>query len=194
MPSTQLTSASDQDLLLLLQSGDQAAYKEIFDRYDRLLLLYAYRKLQNTADAKDVVQEVFINLWNNRAQLSVNNLLSNYLYGAVRNRALNVFRHKSIDDKCIVSLQGLVDTETATTDHLIRTKDITLLIEKEIALLPPKMREVFELRRNAYLSNREIAEFMQISEHTVATHIKKALKVLRLRLGVIAYIILITHI
>nr|WP_068888778.1 RNA polymerase sigma-70 factor [Pedobacter panaciterrae] len=194
MPSTKLTSASDQDLLLIFQSGDRAAYKEIFDRYDKLLFLYAYRKLQNTDDAQDVVQEVFINLWNNREHLKINTSLSNYLYGAVRNRALNVFRDKSIDDKCIASLQLLIDTETATTDYLIRSKDITLLIEKEISLLPPKMREVFELRRNAYLSNREIAEYLHISEHTVATHIKKALKVLRLRLGIIAYIILITNI
>jgi RNA polymerase sigma-70 factor (family 1) len=193
MPAINLTSVSDQNLLLMFQAGDEAAYKEIFDRYDKLLFIYAYRKLQNTEEAKDIVQDVFINLWNNREHLNISTTLANYLYGAVRNGALNVFRHKSIDDKYIASLQLLMDAQTATTDYLIREKDITQLIEKEIARLPPKMREVFELRRKAYLSNREIAEYLHISEHTVATHIKRALKVLKLRLSILAYIALITN-
>lgn len=191
MPQNNFATISDEDLLLLFQTGDEGAFKEMFNRYDRLLFVYAYRKLQSKEEAKDVVQEVFINLWNNREHLNVNNSLKVYLYGAVRNRALNVLRHKNIDDKCIASLQLLIDAESATTDYLIREKDIMLLIEKEISLLPPKMREVFELRRKEYLSNREIAEYMHISEQTVATHIKRALKVLKLRLSIIAYIILI---
>lgn len=191
MPKINLTNTSDENLLLLLQVGNEAAFKEIFDRYDRLLFLYVYRILQSNEDAKDVVQDIFINLWNKKDHLTINTSLKSYLYSAVRNRALNVLRSKDIANRYIASLQMFMEVESSATDYLIREKDITLLIEKEIALLPPKMREVFELRRKNYLSNREIAEYMHVSEHTVATHIKRALKVLKLRLGTMLFLLLL---
>jgi len=185
-------SLSDQDLADLTKSGDEAAFQELFNRYDRLLFTYVYKKLQDKEEAKDVVQDVFIALWNSRETLELTGSLAGYLYAAVRNRALNVFRNKNVSDKYIASLQYLIDN-TQSADHLIRERDITTLIEKEIAALPPKMREVFELRRTAYLSNREIAEKLDISEQTVATHMKRALKVLRMRLGLLAWLYLLLH-
>lgn len=183
-----MINVSDENLLVLFQAGNEYAFKEIFDRYDRLLFVYALKKLGNRDDAKDIVQEVFIKLWDNRSHLNINISLKSYLYSAVRNAALNIFRHRNIDEKCLASLQDLLDTHSDASDYLIREKDIARLIETEISLLPPKMREVFELRRKRYLSNREIAEYLQISEHTVATHIKRAIKVLRLRLNTIAFV------
>lgn len=181
------SSLTDQGLSNLLKSGNEAAFRELFDRYDRLLFIYAYKKLQDQEEAKDVVQDTFIALWNNRQALELNASLAAYLYTSVRNRALNLFRGKSVSNRYIASLQHLLD-HTDTTDHLIRERDIATLIEREIAALPPKMREVFELRRKEYLSNKEIALRLDISEQTVATHIKRALKVLRVRLGLLAWL------
>ncbi|GGH07059.1 RNA polymerase sigma factor [Mucilaginibacter phyllosphaerae] len=174
---------TDEELIVLLNRGDYIAFKEVYQRYNSLLLIYAYRKLQDKEEAKDIVQDVFINLWSNRDQFTLKSTLAGYLYKAVLNKALNIMRHKGISDKYVAEIQHLITAQTATTDYLIREKDITALIEKEIALLPLRMREVFELRTKEHLSNKDIADRLNISEHTVATHIKKALRVLKIKFG-----------
>ena len=88
-------------------------------------------------------------------------------------------------------MQSFLDTAVPGTDFLVRENDLKALIEKEIHLLPPKMREVFILSRNKRMSHREIADVLAISEQTVSTHIKRALRVLRIRLGVWVYLIFI---
>lgn len=174
---------SDFDLIEKLKFGDEVAFREIYNRYSSLLLIYAYRKLQDKEEAKDVVQDVLAKLWSSRSTLDISNTLAGYLYRSVLNKILNIFRHKDFDRQYIQAIQNLIDTETVATDFLIREREMAAMIEKEISTLPDKMREVFELRRKDYLSNKEIAVRLSLSEHTVATHMKKALKVIRLRFG-----------
>ena len=173
----------DQELCLLLNEGDRQAYIEIYARYNGLLYIYAYKKLRNREEAKDVVQEVFIQLWKRHQQLSFDTSLAGYLYQSVRNRALNIFAHQQIEQKYIDSLNDFLGTEIAGTDYLVREKDIAALIENEINALPPKMREVFLLSRREHKTYKEIATMMNISEDTVNTQMKRALKTMRDRLG-----------
>ena len=76
---------------------------------------------------------------------------------------------------------------------MIREKDIKALIETEIAQMPPRMREIYELKRKSFMTTKEIAEHLQISEHTVSTQMKRALKLLRIKLGLLIYILYILH-
>ena len=174
---------SDQALCSLLKEGDRPAYIEIYTRYNSLLYLYAYKKLRNREEAKDVVQEVFIQLWNRHQHLSFDTSLAGYLYQSVRNRALNIFAHQQIEQKYIDSLNNFLNTETSGTDYLVREKDIAALIENEINALPPKMRQVFLLSRREHKTYKEIATEMNISEDTVNTQMKRALKTMRDKLG-----------
>lgn len=179
---------SDTELVNLLKSSDYAAFTEIYNRYQSLLYIYAYKKLNNKEESKDIVQEVYIHLWKSRADFQLHSTLTGYLYKVVLNRILNEFKHQKITRQYISSFKHIVPMNASRTDYLIREKDITALIEQEINALPEKMREVFQLRRQQYLSNKEIAAHLGISEHTVATQIKKALKILKGRLGILIYI------
>jgi RNA polymerase sigma factor (sigma-70 family) len=78
-----------------------------------------------------------------------------------------------------------VEISNEDTDYLIREKDITLLIEKEILAMPPKMREIYTLKKKYFLSTKEIATELSLSEHTVSTQMKRALKHLKVKLGII---------
>jgi len=178
---------SDAELLACVKLADYEAFSEIYQRYNKLLMIYTFRKLKSTEEAKDLVQELFADFWNARLILEIQTTLSGYLYKTALNKMLNIFRHKKISDQYLSSLQKLIETDNSVTDYLIREKDIQAIIEKEISLLSPKVREVFDLRRKEFLSNKEIAERLDISEHTVATHMKKALKKLKLKLGVAIY-------
>jgi len=175
---------NDQQLVLLLKQDSKVAFGEIYGRYQTLLFLFAVKKLQDEESAKDIVQEVFISLWNSRATIIDTAPLAPYLYRSVLNKVLNIFRSKGVTEEYIASLQyTLNDFSEDSADYLIREKDISAMIEVEISNLPDRMREVFELRRKMYLSNKEIALKLNLSEHTVATQIKNALKILRKKLG-----------
>lgn len=183
----------EKELVTLLRSGDQAAYTEIYNRYKWLLHTHAYKKLGDRDAANDVVQELFTNLWTKRETILLTSTLAGYLYTAIRNRILNMMEHQQVKSKYIDSMMEFAAEHTAVTDHLIREKQMTSIIEKEIAALPPKMREVFELSRKSHLSHKEIASHLDISEQTVNKQIKNALKILKTRLPLVGYLILMKY-
>lgn len=191
---TPLSNATDHDLVSLLREGSKEAYTEIYNRYKWLLHTHAYKKLGDRDAANDLIQELFASLWTKRGDIYLTSTLSAYLYTAIRNRVLNIIEHRQVETKYIDSLADFAAGYTAATDHLIRERQLTALIEKEIAALPPKMREVFQLSRKSHLTHNEIAQHLNISEQTVKKQIKNALKILRVRLGLVLYIVLITRI
>lgn len=173
----------DRELLHLLQQGSRKAYVMIYEKYQKLLFLYAYRKLNDQEEAEDVVQEVFISFWNKRDTLNPDLPIAGYLYRAVRNRAFNIFAHREIEIQYLSSLDAFLSTHHESADGLIRERQIAELIAHEISMLAPRMREIFEMSRKDHLSYKEIALELDLSEYTVATQIKRALKILRSKLG-----------
>jgi RNA polymerase sigma-70 factor (family 1) len=181
---------SDEELAGLLKKGDHAAYTIIFDRFYGLLFVHACKLLNNQDEAKDVVQELFEILWIRRETISLEHSLSSYLYSAVRNRIINRISHYQVEHKYISSLRGFIDRDTYFADYRVREREMRKMIEREISELPSKMREIFELSRRDYLSYKQIAVRLKISEQTVRTHVKKALRILKPKLSMIAYLFL----
>lgn len=181
---------TDSELIVLWKKGDDTAFREIYLRYDKLLYLYAFKKLRNREEAKDVIQDVFTWLLNNRNVIHLTGGLSGYLYKAVLYKIFDIFKHKGIIKKYVESGEHYLELNAVETDYLIREKDIAALIEREIATMPPKMREIYTLKRKDYLSTKEIAGQLGLSEHTVSTQLKRALKHLRLKIGMVIYIFL----
>jgi len=188
MPMDAYQSLTDQELSSLLSEGDERAYTEIYERYHSLLYIFANKKLYNKEESEDIVQEVLIAIWNRRFDLTLERSLASYLFTAVRNKALDLFSHRKVESTYVAALQNFIDDAGTSADFLVRENDLRLLIEKEIEALPPRMREVFKLSRKNLLSHREIAIVMDISEQTVSTQIKKALRVLRIRLSLLLWI------
>lgn len=177
----------DFDLIVLLKQDDEAAFTEIYERYKWILYSHAYKKLKNREEARDVIQELFAGLWTKRHMINFNSNLSGYLYTAMRNKVLNVIAHQQVADKYVDSLATYANQGNFITDHLIREKQLAVLIEQEIESLPTKMKTLFLLSRKEYLSHREIACKMEISEETVKRQVKNALKTLRLKLGLFSF-------
>ncbi|MNY42681.1 RNA polymerase sigma factor [compost metagenome] len=109
--------------------------------------------------------------------------LSVYLYGAVRHKFFNSLDHEKVKANYRASLSTFIDSGEYTTDNLLREKELIHLIEKEVSLLPPKMREVFELSRKEHLSHKEIAGRLNISDKTVKKQMNNAIKILKVKLG-----------
>ncbi len=175
---------TDQELTTLLKGGDQLAFTEIFSRYSHLLYKHVYNKIRNSQEAEDIVQEIFTKLWNKREQIEekVGNL-TGYLYTISRNAVFDLLRHKTHVADYAAAFTRFSEETFPETDALIREKQFAAIIESEIAALPPRMREVFNLRRLENLSNKQIAERLNLSEHTVKDQIKKAIRTLKPKIG-----------
>ncbi|WP_316794267.1 RNA polymerase sigma-70 factor [Pedobacter frigoris] len=182
---------TDQELTALLREGDIAAFTEVYNRFFKVLFLHAVKRLHDEDDARDLVQELFSVLWVKRETAVVTTNLSNYLYTATRNGVFNFIARQKVGAKYLNSLPSEIDEATCITDHLTRERQLTIIIEREIAALPEKMRIVFELSRKEGLSHKQIAERLGISEETVKSQIKNALKQLRVKLGLMVYLIYI---
>jgi RNA polymerase sigma-70 factor (ECF subfamily) len=179
-----IQTVGDQTLLIRLREGDRDAFAKIYDVYFAPLYQHAYNRLRDTEAAKDVVQELFTVLWEKRELLDLKTNLSNYLFTSVRNRVLNALAHQQVVSEYMLSFSNNLDMAYASTDHRVRERQLMDVIEAEIKQLPPKMREVFELSRKDHLTYKRIAEQLNITEQSVRSHVKNALRILKVRLGV----------
>ncbi|POY38055.1 RNA polymerase subunit sigma-70 [Solitalea longa] len=170
---------TDQELFSLLKKADQQAFNEIYDRYWTPLYLHANRMLRDEDAAQDLVQDLFIWLFEKSEDLDINTSLSGFLYTAVRNRVFNAIKRNKLKDNYLIEIAAFADEMIDVADEHIHLKELAAIIEREIDFMPHKMKEVFNLSRKAHLSHKEIAEKLGISEHTVSTQIQRAL--LRLR-------------
>ncbi|MDR6786024.1 RNA polymerase sigma-70 factor (family 1) [Pedobacter africanus] len=184
------SSCPDIELVNLLSEDDEHAYLEIFSRYNKLLYSHAYNKLREREDAMDIVSEVFYALWMRRAQSLPKENLVGYLFMAVRYKIADFLSRKQVKEQYVQSLQTYINQAEVDTDHLVREKQLKEIIEEEIAALPPRMQEIFRMSRFEQMSHKEIAEKLQLSEQTVKDQVKKALRILRIKLGLMAFIIL----
>jgi RNA polymerase sigma-70 factor (family 1) len=176
---------SDYELLALFKEGQRSAYEEIYHRYWAVLFHHARKMVQSDEDAKDLVQDVFSVFWLDGPTLELQTTLSAYLYSLVRYKVFNLIDHKKVRSNYLSSLEDFIKKNEYSGEYRVREKQMEELIEKEIAALPPKMRQVFELSRKANLNYREIAQKLNISDNTVKKQMSNALKILRSRLGVI---------
>lgn len=184
---------NDQELADLLRSGDDMAFAEIYRRFFGVLYRHALTRLRDEAVSKDIVQELFESLWYKRETLVFKSNLSNYLYTSVRNRVLKVIAHNNVATAYASKQVHFIIPDEGMTDHLVRERQLAAIIEKEVRALPSKMREVFELSRKYNYTHKEIAERLGITEQSVRSHVKNALKILRVKLGFVVYLSLIFY-
>ncbi|MDQ0108996.1 RNA polymerase sigma-70 factor (ECF subfamily) [Chitinophaga terrae (ex Kim and Jung 2007)] len=169
----------DTALLLSLRGDSREAFAEIYERYWKPMLAIAYLHSRDKTIAEEIVQEVFISLWNRRKDILIDNI-SAYLATAVR---LSVFK-QYVRQQRRSELAGQVAAPAVTTwdEEKIHTRFLQQQINGIVERLPEKCRMVFKLSRTEGLTTREIACRMGIAEKTAEAHLTKALKELKLKL------------
>lgn len=170
---------TDQELAALLKEGDKRAYTVIFERYSEILLRHAYRLLTDKEESYDVVQDVFLSLWQKHAEIVFKTSLSSYLYAAVKNKIFNLLSHQKLVVRYAQSISQYMVEGYHITDDQVRERELSAVIEREINALPPKMREVFLLNKRQGLSYKEIGEQLNITDQTAKQQVYKAVKILK---------------
>lgn len=150
--------------------------REFEKEYNRLLLplgMYALRIVMDVSEAEDIVQNVFVNVWNHIQQGYEPENLKSYLYRAVRNASLKfLFKEEKNTEEDIENAEDV-------TEEAVDTSERDARLWQAVNALPPKCREVFLMSKRDNYSYKEIAEALGISVKTVENHLTKAMKSLR---------------
>jgi RNA polymerase sigma-70 factor (ECF subfamily) len=171
---------SDIIIFKQIQANDRLALNTLFTQYYDKLCRFANTYLRHAAEAEEVVADVFVYLWKNRHQLTIEKNLNAYLYIAVKHAALAVLKkqqplYEDIDD---ILLQTDFADSTTPEQSLVH-KELQQHIDLAIGALPHRCKQVFMMSRFDNLTYREISKILDISENTVENHLVKALGHLR---------------
>ena len=169
----------DFELISRIKEGDESAFRIVFDLYSSKLYAFSYRFLKEKEPCQEVVQEVFLNLWINRAKLDTQYPIAPYLYTITRRLTLNVLR-KVATSQCAMNKMWLnVKKVSNETEEEVFLEDLSRFTEQVLSKMPKQQQLIFRMSRHQELSYDEIAEELNISRNTVKNHLVAALKTLR---------------
>ena len=170
---------TDTELAILLTLNDEAAFSELYVRYKDKLYYFCLHLLKSKEEANDIVQEIFIRIWESRNFINPDLSFSSFLYTMARNRILNYFRDIDIDEKVKEILATHKVTEEEAIDSKIIYTEYQVILQNAISQLPPQRRKIFNMSRIESMSHKEIAAELGISVNTVQEHISEALKFIK---------------
>ena len=170
------------DLILYLKKGNANAYAYLVDTYNHKLCLYANSLMNDIPASEDIVQNVFIKVWERRDKLKTNFSIKSYLYKSVYNACINEYkRNKSVsalEKKYIEELDRITeDKDKETLEKLI------VSVREAINELPPKCKEILLLSKKEGLTNIEISDYLNISKNTIERQINIAFSKIRKNVG-----------
>lgn len=175
--TSDINQLSEAALIREIHAKNRHAFTYVYERHFQELVMTAFRYVKDAGIAQELVQEVFIRIWEQPALLDENGALRAYLYKAVINHAINYLkREKNIARHHSLIAASLTDSYL---HNLQEEQELKLRIHQEIEKLPKQCAKVFKMSRFDGLKYREIAEQLQLSEKTVENHIIHALKILR---------------
>lgn len=168
----------DSQLFRLVKQDDIKAFEALYNRYWSDLIDSAYRRLQSREKAEDIIQDIFISLYQKRHSLDITVSLEAYLHQSLRYKVLNVIRDEFTRSACRKKIFFKEQCKNDSAEYT-DAKELSNRIGQVLSSLPDKCREAFLMSREQNLSNKDISLGMNISVSTVEKHIGKALRILR---------------
>ena len=168
----------DNKIIIGLKAGDEGTYKQLFNEYYLLLSAFAKKYVDDLEVAKEIVQDLFVHLFEIRNSLIINTSLKSYLFRSVRNRCLNHLMQIQGQERNLENL-NLQEASVSDSEDKILETELEYQIYKIVSQLPEQCRKIFLMSRVEGNKNREIAQTLNLSVRTVETQISKALKILR---------------
>ena len=181
----------DEQLILSgVNRKNEKAWKSLYEHYYAALCTYVNRILKGSESTEDLVQEVFIAIWESDKKYNSYHGFRAFLYDAVKNRCLNYLEHQQVMDKY---KQYCLLHEVQDDDYRLMREELYRELHRTVDELPKRCRQVFELHLQGK-KNEEIAQVLELSVETVKTQKKKAMYFLRERLGKSYYLLIILNI
>ena len=174
---------SDQEILSAIQLGNERVFEAVFRQHYNALCQYGYSFLKDWDDTEEVVQAVFLVIWEKRGTLEINLSLKSYLYRAVHNRCLNRIKHLAVQAEHRNQMEAEPVQAFEAPAQLLMANELSDRLQEVIQLLPEQCRLIFTMSRFDELKYQEIADRLGLSIKTVENQIGKALRILRTELA-----------
>lgn len=173
-----------KDLLALkIINGDEQAFELLFRNYYLRLCSFCNKFIQDNEEAREIAEEVFLKIWENRKDIDPEESLCSYMFKIARNMSINRLRRKKVESRYIDILKTTyIDHDECSGYESFISRELEKNIQAAIDKIPPKCKKVFELSRIEGLRYLQIAELLNISIKTVEVHMSKALNILRVEL------------
>lgn len=165
---------NEERALELLAEGDQAGFKMLYEHYAPRVGEVAYLLLRSEAQADDLLQEVFIQVWVERERFLAVDKFEAYLFTCVRNHALRCIKKSSRENEVRMKAASLKDLDENSVDNYIRKKELAGLVQEAVEQLPTQRRRVFTMSTDEGLSHADIATQLNIDPLTVKNHVHYA--------------------
>ncbi|WGQ12374.1 RNA polymerase sigma-70 factor [Pedobacter gandavensis] len=169
----------DKELLTKLKEGDELAFVKIYNQYRNKVYNYAYQLSKSTDTAEEIVQEVFIRIWQKREQINTDFSFQGYIKKITLNHVLNhlkkIAREKALQEEVFLHI---AENRNRTEDKLLE-KELRKIYEEAVAQLPAQKKLIYQMVRTEELSHEEIAIKLSISKNTVKNHMVEASKFVR---------------
>jgi len=180
----------DEQLVDELKNGSIEAFEQLYNKYSNRLYGFAIRFARgNRYQAEEIVQNVFVKVWECRNQINGHYSFISYTCTIAKNMLLNEYQHQTIINIHEAYVKTHYSIESNATQEEIEVKLLQERLSEIVEKLPPQRKKIFHLSRNHYLSNKEIAKQLNISESTVESQMNKVLAFIRRELG--EYLILL---
>ncbi|WP_372934067.1 RNA polymerase sigma factor [Mariniphaga sediminis] len=174
----------DESVIARVREGDVAAFDVLYRTYCQRLFGFVLQIIKTETDAEEIVQEVFLKLWETRLQIDKHAVFESYLFTIAHNTTISLIRKRLSEKKYVDYISSLQEVTSASEpDGETEFKELSQQLQNLLEKLPTRQKEVFLLHREEGLTYQQIAEKLDISKNTVENHIAKALQFLRKNLG-----------
>lgn len=190
MEPLNLTTTDEQELLLRLREGDERAFEHVYQKYSARIFGNTLKLLKDKEAAEDILQEVFIKAWQNRAEIAVDKSFGSYLFTIAKHLVYNYIRRASLETRVASYLASHTSELYRHIEEHIHYQESRDAIQQAIDKLPPKRREVYILCKIQGKSYQEVAEQLGCSVAAVNAHIVKATKSIKEQLNLTEPLIL----
>lgn len=176
----QLAETKKIELLERLKDGDMLAFDAIYKQYFARLYGFILKIIKQESDAEEIVQQVFVKIWESHITINTNSSFDSYLFTIAYNNTVSLLRKRVNEKKYLEHLQSIQQIESSSNIiEEIHFKEIKNNFQKLISQLTPRQREIYYLSREEELTYSEIANKLNISVNTVENHMAKALSFIK---------------
>jgi len=173
----------DEKLVARFRNGDMGAFRSIYDSFSQPLYRFAYSYLKDSFEAEEIVQDVFLKVWENRKYIDIQKSFKSYLYRITVNKIFNELKHRVVKQKYEKHLLNIDHQANETPESSIQFEELNKNLELLLTKLPEQQRTIFIMSRWKGLSNAEIAQNLSLSIRTVENQIYRAAKFIKLHLS-----------
>lgn len=174
---------SDTQILTAIGQGDEGVFEQVFRKHYASLCAYGRSILRDADEAEEIVQTVFVSIWEKRMEIEITQSLKSYLYRAVHNHCLNRIKHQKVREEHQQYATHYQETTYESVSQTVYKNELERQLSIAIEKLPEQCRIIFKMSRFDELKYQEIADRMGLSVKTIENQIGKALKILRTELA-----------